>query len=119
MDDQELLKDVLKGVSRSFYLSIQVLPRGMREPVAVAYLLARAADTIADTRALPPKQRLEHLLAFRGWVEGTASPEAIDRIVQSTKEHAEVATPAELVLLDRVSQVFDLLEALPGADQEQ
>ena len=119
MDDRGLLKDVLKGVSRSFYLSIRVLPKGMREPVAVAYLLARAADTIADTRALPPGQRLEHLLAFRGRLEGAAPPEAIDRIVQTTREHASGATPAELVLMERVGQVFELLAALPGADQEQ
>ena len=51
-DSNLLLTGVLKSVSRSFYLSIRILPRGMREPVAVAYLLARAADTIADTRAL-------------------------------------------------------------------
>ena len=58
IDDRLLLRDILKGVSRSFYLTIRVLPAGMRRPVAVAYLLARAADTIADTRALPPPQRL-------------------------------------------------------------
>ncbi|MFT5906209.1 MAG: farnesyl-diphosphate farnesyltransferase, partial [Cryomorphaceae bacterium] len=31
---------VLKGVSRSFYLTIRLLPRLMREPVSVGYLLA-------------------------------------------------------------------------------
>ena len=45
LESNRLLTDVLKSVSRSFYLSIRILPRGMREPVAVAYLLARAADT--------------------------------------------------------------------------
>ena len=117
MGDGETLNDVLKGVSRSFYLSIRVLPKGMRDPVAVAYLLARAADTIADTRALPPEERLEHLRAFRDRVEGTASPEAVDRIVQATREHTEKGTAAEAVLLERVGQIFDLLEALPLADK--
>ncbi|SVB50912.1 uncharacterized protein METZ01_LOCUS203766, partial [marine metagenome] len=45
-----LLKDVLEGVSRSFYLTIRVLPKNLREPIGLAYLLARTADTIADRR---------------------------------------------------------------------
>ncbi len=38
-----LLTDVLADVSRAFYLSIWVLPSSVREPIGVAYLLARAA----------------------------------------------------------------------------
>ncbi|MDH3326209.1 MAG: squalene/phytoene synthase family protein [Gammaproteobacteria bacterium] len=56
---------ILKAVSRSFYLSIRVLPVAMREPVAIAYLLARAADAIADTAILNEKKRLQYLLNFR------------------------------------------------------
>eukprot|EP01034_Spumella_vulgaris_P003029 gene3029-3914_t len=37
---------LLRGVSRSFYVSIRLLPGPLREPVAAAYLLARATDTI-------------------------------------------------------------------------
>ena len=49
--------EILRRTSRSFALSIQVLPRAMREPVQVAYLIARAADTIADTEARPRAMR--------------------------------------------------------------
>lgn len=52
---------LLKRVSRSFYLSIRLLPSGMREPVAVAYLLARAADTIADSASIDVSQRASGL----------------------------------------------------------
>jgi len=45
-----LLKDVLKGVSRSFYLTLRVLPKNLRDPIGVAYLLARTADTLTDRR---------------------------------------------------------------------
>lgn len=37
-----------KKVARSFYLSIRLLPATLRNPVALAYLLARASDTIVD-----------------------------------------------------------------------
>ena len=43
--------------------------------VVLAYLLARAADTIADTRIVSPEKRLHHLLSFRQQVVGPVSPE--------------------------------------------
>ncbi|KAB2642510.1 MAG: hypothetical protein DVB29_07305 [Verrucomicrobia bacterium] len=39
---------ILKKVARTFYLTIRLLPRQLQEPAALAYLLARASDTIAD-----------------------------------------------------------------------
>ncbi|MBL1260239.1 MAG: squalene/phytoene synthase family protein [Thiotrichaceae bacterium] len=59
-----LLTDLLQGVSRSFYLTLRVLPAQLREPISVAYLLARAADTIADTEVVSARKRgasLQHL----------------------------------------------------------
>src|ERR1700712_5635022 len=67
-----LLGPLLKGVSRSFYLTLRVLPAGMRDPIGLAYLLARAADTIADTSLIAPQQRLELLLSLRSLVNGAA-----------------------------------------------
>ena len=45
----ELLHGILKQVSRSFYLTLNVLPDGVRDQMGLSYLFARAADTIADT----------------------------------------------------------------------
>ena len=56
-----LLRSLLKSVSRSFYLTLSILPAGMRDPVGLAYLLARAADTIADTSLIAQEKRLELL----------------------------------------------------------
>jgi farnesyl-diphosphate farnesyltransferase len=55
---------LLASVSRSFYLSIRLLPRKLRAPVGLAYLLARASDTIADSAEVPAATRLQHLAAF-------------------------------------------------------
>lgn len=55
---------VLKGVSRSFFLTIRLLPRLMREPVSLGYLLARASDTIADTGAVAAEVRKGCLSVF-------------------------------------------------------
>lgn len=39
---------LLKRVSRSFYLTLRVLPGPVRESISLAYLLARLSDTEAD-----------------------------------------------------------------------
>lgn len=65
MDRGYLATEVLRGVSRSFYLSLRWLPRPMRGPVALAYLLARASDTLADTEGVPVATRGALLGEFR------------------------------------------------------
>ena len=41
--------DLVKDVSRSFYLTLRLLPSDIREVISLGYLIARASDTIADT----------------------------------------------------------------------
>ena len=48
---KQLTSAVLKSVSRSFYLSLRVLPSAVRPALALAYLLARAADTDPTVKA--------------------------------------------------------------------
>ena len=90
-----LLQDVLKGVSRSFYLSLRVLPKSLREPVGLAYILARAADTISDQRAGSTVARLEGLLALRAQVVGPADLGVVRELASRSVE--EVSSPEERV----------------------
>ncbi len=111
-----LLGPLLKGVSRSFYLTLRVLPAGMRDPVGLAYLLARAADTIADTSLLPPEQRLEFLLAFRACVNGEGDEAALDRIaVEVGREQRDLD---EKTLLESLKAALAVLSHLDAADRE-
>lgn len=64
------LTALLKRVSRSFYLSVRILPGPVQAQVGLGYLLARAADTIADTALLPPSSRVTLLEALRAAVHG-------------------------------------------------
>ena len=65
-----LLGNMLKNVSRSFFLTLRILPEELREPIGLAYLLARTADTIADTSIVSPEHRLSLLLCFRAHING-------------------------------------------------
>ncbi len=62
--EKELGGQLLASVSRSFYLTLKALPRELREPISLAYLLARTADTIADTAQIQPSVRLDCLRQF-------------------------------------------------------
>ena len=63
MDSQ--LNLILKGTSRAFYLSLAALPAAAREPLSLGYLLARAADTVADAPAPESVDRTVALLSLR------------------------------------------------------
>ena len=111
---RQLLTTLLKRVSRAFYLSIRVLPSGMREPVAIAYLLARAADTIADTPSITAERRLAHLSEFREIIEGESVIHAATRL--SSELMGLQPTPGERHLLGSLLEVFELLDRLDGSD---
>lgn len=59
--DQELLRQV----SRSFYLTLRALPKAIRGDLSLAYLLARASDTVADLATEESATRIAWLEAMR------------------------------------------------------
>lgn len=105
---RELGRDVLKGVSRSFYLSLRFLPAPMQKPAGIAYLLARTSDTIADSATIPAEERMAFLDLHARQVEGLA--DAVpwpQRLIDGTPD------PKEKRLLDNHVRI---LEALRGID---
>jgi farnesyl-diphosphate farnesyltransferase len=110
-----LLGPLLKSVSRSFYLTLRILPDGMREPIALAYLLARAADTIADTSLIAPEKRLELLLSFRSQVNTVPDWEALKRIDLEVAEQQQDSN--EKVLLESLGSALSLLAQLGETDR--
>jgi farnesyl-diphosphate farnesyltransferase len=86
----ELGKQVLKGVSRSFYLTLRLLPGPMRGAASLGYLLARTSDTLADSAVLPVEDRQRCLDQFRRCVSGEADfqpwPDAILNAVTDVRE---------------------------------
>lgn len=110
---QELLRDLLSQVSRSFYLSLKWLPVGVREPISLAYLLARTSDTIADTTWLPPDERLAVLESFANRVSGTSS--AAINLKELAKGQGD---PAEGILLGRIEASLALLARTSASDHQ-
>jgi farnesyl-diphosphate farnesyltransferase len=104
--------DLLKATSRSFYLSLRVLPAAVRPQIGLAYLLARTTDTIADTELVPVQGRLDALEALRRRILGeTGNALDFGRLTEGC------ALPAEKILLERVEEALRHLEQLPEADR--
>ncbi len=116
-DREFLLTTVLRGVSRAFYLTLRVLPASLREPVGLAYLLARTADTVADARSCAPADRLELLLRLREQIEGPAAADAIESVGRSMS--GLKCSPLERQLLDRFPTTLAVLERLAESDRSR
>ncbi|MFM0440244.1 MULTISPECIES: phytoene/squalene synthase family protein [Paraburkholderia] len=112
-----LLGPLLKGVSRSFYLTLRVLPVGMRDPIGLAYLLARAADTVADTSLIAPEQRLQLLLALRDQVNGVSSDGALFQRMAAEVAGQQTQSD-EKVLLESLGPALDVLGQLDESDRK-
>ncbi len=114
MNDNDLLSTLLRRVSRSFYLTLRVVPSDVRRPIGLAYLLARAADTIADTALIGRADRLKYLELFREALrESEVGPlRAISEALAGPQQIA-----AERELLTRLEEAFALLRSLSPSDQ--
>jgi farnesyl-diphosphate farnesyltransferase len=109
-----LLTDLLKQVSRSFYLTMRVLPAAIRPQVSVAYLLARTTDTIADTQIVPLAERVQALEALRGRILGGGTvPLNLGELARNQ------SSSAEWRLLQRVEEPLTLLEEFSAEDQQR
>lgn len=107
---------ILKSVSRSFYLTIRLLPRSLRAPVSLAYLLARASDTIADTAEIPATIRLTTLLAFARVVAGEVN---FETVADSLRDFAmRQRDPQERRLMENLRGCIDWLATLDPADRD-
>lgn len=64
LSDNQFQAYLLKGVSRTFALTIPQLPQALFPAVANAYLLCRIVDTIEDEVSLSPRQKLHFCSEF-------------------------------------------------------
>ncbi|HXO93119.1 MAG TPA: phytoene/squalene synthase family protein [Candidatus Acidoferrum sp.] len=112
---KELQTAVLRSVSRSFYLSIRFLPPQLREPIALAYLLARTTDTVADTAGISRSVRMETLNLLSKTIQGIASRDVVAEVIPSFVSLQENAS--ERQLLQSLPNCLARLEGMEHADR--
>src|SRR5256886_15481641 len=106
---------ILHSVARSFYLSIRFLPAQLREPIALAYLLARATDSVADTTGISGLVRIETLKMLSDGIQGKASR---DVVIDLTASFVPLqANESEQRLLESLPDCLAWLERMEQADR--
>jgi farnesyl-diphosphate farnesyltransferase len=105
-------------VSRLFYTTLVVVPDDVRDQVSLAYLFARAADTIADTELIDRPRRLDYLSQLKGqfvsdqvvWGQIQDMQRAVGPLQQDS---------AERILLDRLGDCFRLFQDFSPEDRQR
>jgi farnesyl-diphosphate farnesyltransferase len=113
---QELLRDLLKQVSRLFYTTLVVVPADVRDQVSLAYLFARAADTIADTELIDRSRRLDLLGQLKAqfvsdqiaWAQVREIGQALGPMQQDSGER---------ILLERLEDCFRMFQTFSTDDR--
>ncbi len=100
--DTYAFETLLKKAARSFQLSLRILPKSIRPTLSLAYMLARASDTIADASSAPAFQRTALLRSL---------PESFPETIPDLGLEG---TDAELVR--RLPALLEALNSLPEAD---
>ncbi len=112
----ELGGELLQSVSRSFYLTITLLPESLRAPISLGYLLARTMDTIADaTPAGKASERLPHLRAFSTMIKFGPDAEALSKLRRDIT--AKLPAGDEKKLLEQAARSIAWLESMPRDDK--
>ena len=103
---------LLKESSRSFYLTLKALPPRIRPQIGLGYLLARIADTLADSKGGPTDQRLLALEQFNERIQGRTG--VLPNLTTLARFQHD---PAEVQLLENAAAPVSYLEQFPDADR--
>ena len=107
------LRTILKKVSRTLYLSVNILPEPVRARMGLGYLLCRALDTASDAAGAPAAERLEILALARR----ADRAEARDALAAKLSALAPAAAhQGERELLLKAGKVLAAVAALPPED---
>lgn len=107
----EEIPGLVRAHARTMALSLRLLPGSLREPLGLAYLLARASDTIADSGKMPREERVAWLEEIRDALSERTSGELRPRKLP------ESFSPPEQGLLDALPGLFALLSESPDREE--
>src|SRR5450432_969393 len=102
--------DLLQKTSRTFALTIPLLPEPTRSEVSVAYLLFRIIDTFEDATRWTPERRIEALNEFPELLDG--APQAAARVVDACALAPPVDHAGYRELLAKIPQVLRAFQRL-------
>lgn len=107
-------REILRRTSRTFGLTLRLLPGAVRPDASLGYLLARATDTIADASSAAPARRADALRAARACL-GAPAIAGYD-----PREWAAAQLPgAERCLLEELPSLWADMQSRPARSKER
>ncbi len=111
------LEELLIKTSRTFALSIPLLPEPTRREVTVAYLLFRIADTLEDATSWEPAQQVEELNRLAALLT-RPTPQGSRDLAQRWLEDPPLSNASYRELLAELVAVIDALQELSAESRE-
>lgn len=108
------IDNLLKSTSRSFYPTLKYLPKKVRGQIGLLYLLARVADTIADSKHGDTEELLRLLHSYNDVAQGKS-----DKLPDFSSLAEIQDNPHEAELLRNVEYVVEGLVVYPEEDRER
>ncbi len=108
------IDSLLKNSSRSFYPTLKYLPKKVRGQIGLLYLLARVADTIADSKHGATEDVMAYLKQYNEVAQGNST-----ELPNFTKLADIQENPHEAELLLNIRDVIDGLQVYDTSDQQR
>jgi len=106
------IDDLLYKTSRTFALTIPLLPEPMRREVGIAYLLFRVADTLEDATEWPSEKQVAELNRFRELL-GDAAVDHAEQLAADWVSPPPLQHAGYLELLSQLPGVIGVFRELP------
>ena len=106
------LRETLRNVSRTFAISIEQLPAGLRDAVTIAYLMFRVSDCLEDSDELEASRKAELLRLWALVLDGDTPVSSLTSAVAHLDEN-----DPEVYVTQHADQLLDELHKLPASNQ--
>jgi len=113
-----VLTDLLEKTSRTFALSIPMLPSPTDRDVTIAYLLFRIADTFEDAVYWPAERSTRALADLAELIAAESSDNDVERVTGWLDDPPPDDNPDYFELLEHAPTVLDALRSLDRGGQE-
>ena len=99
---------MLRMVSRTFTLSIEQLPKDIRDAVALSYLLYRVSDCLEDHATIEAAEKAQLLELWSKILEGQSAPAELTRQISNLD-----ASDPEVYVAQQADDLIDYLNTFP------
>ena len=105
--------EMLRQVSRTFALSVEQLPRTLRDILTISYLLFRVSDCLEDHEAMEVERKVQLLRLWARVLSREVSPENLTARI-SDLDHRD----PEVYVAQHAGEIIEQLDRFPSEVQE-